>query len=227
MEIKCKAKCFLSYCGCCRSLLFTKSMSDNKTNIWTIYLVAKILWNQGYSSDLWDITPFWGKKLPFLGLKMVLKEPGTARRTGSFLDTLGMDLINIIIHCKWKEIKISPQSTGIILFGESHYGASVWIAHYSAVRCLFIILWPLLKVTRYELESFKMFHIKRIKRKKDKVGLFLTLKKFPRFWNDILYSNYSTVWLKTNECRWHNFSQLWALFLYIVVGMPHRLSLFL
>lgn len=164
--------------------------------------MAKTLWNQGYSSGLWEITPFWDKRTLFWGWRWFWESLGQQEEAGSFLDTLGMDLINIIIPCKWKEIKISPQSTGIILFGESHCGASVWIAHYNAVCCIFIILWPLLKVTRHELESFKMFHIKMIKKRKDKVGLFLTLKKFPRFWNDILYSNYSTVCLKTNECRW-------------------------
>lgn len=39
----------------------------------------------------------------------------------SFLDTLDLDLINIIIPSRQKEIKIRPQSTEIVLLGESHY----------------------------------------------------------------------------------------------------------
>lgn len=143
------------------------------------------------------IRPVWGKTW-----RWFWKSLGQQEEAASFLDTLGLDLINTIIPCKQKDIKIRPQSTGSILLGESHYDASVWIAHYSTVRWLFIMPCPLLKVTRHELECFEMFHVKRIKRKRDKVGLFLTLKKFPRFWNDILYSIYSAVSLKTNECRW-------------------------
>lgn len=143
------------------------------------------------------IRPFWGKTW-----RWFWKSLGQQEAAGPFLDTLGLVLINIIIPCKWKEIKIGPQSTGSILLGETHYDASVWTAHYSSVHCLFIIPCPLFKATRYKLECFEMFHVKRIKRKRDKAGLFLTLRKFPRFWNHVLYSIYSTVYLKTNKCRW-------------------------
>lgn len=64
---------------------------------------------------------------------------------------------------------------------------------------------PLLKVTNYKMEHFQMLHLKIIKSKRGQVGLFLTLKKFPRFWNDILYSIYSTLCkLKNTDKISHN-----------------------
>ena len=88
-------------------------------------------------SGLWiceKIRPFWGKTW-----RWFWKSSGQQEEAGSFLDNLGLDHIGLIIPCKHEEIRIRPQSTGIILLGESHCHASVWIAQYSTLRCLFII----------------------------------------------------------------------------------------
>lgn len=64
------------------------------------------------------IRPFWGKNLKGKSL-------GQQEAAGLFLDTLVLDLINLIIPCEQKEVKIRPQSTGSVLLGESHHDASV------------------------------------------------------------------------------------------------------